>query len=254
MQASLLRTEELPTARILGIPMHCVSMTQAVERVAAFVRAGEPRLLITLGVEMVMHARHDDAFRDVARQADLLVPDSIGVVWAARRQGFNVERVAGIDLLDRLAERGVREGWRFYFLGGQPEVARAAADRLIERHPGMCVAGCRDGYFREDAEVVAQVRQAAPQVLLVGLGSPRQELWARRHAAELGVPVTIGVGGSFDVLAGRLQRAPVWMRRTGLEWLYRLVTQPARLIRMLVLPHFAWIILTTSPRADRSRA
>lgn len=234
----------VPTADILGIPMHCLTMGEALDRIGGFIASRAPHLVITLGVEMVMNAQQDAAFREVARQAHLLVPDSIGVVWAARRQGFKVERVAGIELLDRLAERGAREGWRFYFLGGKPGVAEEAADRLLARYPGLVVAGCQDGYFKDDDAVVDRVREARTDVLLAAMGSPRQETWCWRHREALGVPVAIGVGGSFDVLAGRTRRAPKWMRVVGLEWLYRLYREPSRAGRMLALPRFALRVLT----------
>lgn len=234
---------ELPTARILGLPLHCVTMPEAVDRVAALIATGRPNLVITLGTEMVMNARHDATFRDVAASADLLVPDSIGVVWAARRQGFTVGRVAGIDLLGQLAARGAREGWRFFFLGGKPGVAEEAAAKLEERNPGLVVAGCHDGYFKDDGSVIEAIRAARPHILLAALGSPRQEVWCRTHAEALGVPVAMGVGGSFDVLAGHVERAPVWMQRWGLEWLHRLLRQPSRAVRMLVLPQFVLTVL-----------
>lgn len=234
------------TASILGLPLHCVSMNEAVESIASFVASRKPHLVITLGTEMVMNAQTDEAFRAVASSADLLVPDSIGVVWAARRQGVEAVRVAGIDLLGRLAERGAREGWRFYFLGGQPGVAEEAAASLAERYPGLIVAGCSDGYFKDDGPVVDRVRDAGPDILLAALGSPRQELFCRKHAETLAVPAAIGVGGSFDVLAGRVQRAPALMRRLGLEWMYRLFRQPSRAIRMLALPRFAIKVMLAS--------
>lgn len=232
-----------PTARILGMPLHCVSMSEAVDRIGGFIDSRRPHLVVTLGTEMVMNARTDSAFREVAAHADLLVPDSIGVVWAARRQGFTLDRVAGIDMLGALAARGAREGWRFFFLGGTPGVADEAAARLVERNPGLVVAGCHDGYFKDDAPVVEAVKAARPDILLAALGSPRQEIWCRTHADALGVPVAIGVGGSFDVLAGRVERAPAWMRRFGLEWLHRLIRQPSRAHRMLALPRFAIAVL-----------
>jgi N-acetylglucosaminyldiphosphoundecaprenol N-acetyl-beta-D-mannosaminyltransferase len=245
----LLNTAPPPTARILGLPLHCLGMDEAVERVAQFIGSRRPHLVVTLGTEMVMQARHDERFRQVAQGADLLVPDSIGVVWAARRQGFKVGRVAGIDLLGRLAERGAREGWRFYFLGARPGVAEEAAARLVERHPGLVVAGCQDGFFKDDRAAVDAIAAARADILLVALGSPRQELWCREHGEALGVPVAMGVGGSFDVLAGRVQRAPAWMRRFGLEWLYRLWLQPSRFIRMLALPRFALTVLLSGERS-----
>jgi N-acetylglucosaminyldiphosphoundecaprenol N-acetyl-beta-D-mannosaminyltransferase len=242
----------LPTARILGVPLHCVDMETAVARIAEFIAQGGFHLVITLGTEMVMNARHDKAFRDVAAQADLLTADSIGVVWAARRQGFKDQgRVAGIEMLERLAERGSREGWRFFFLGGKPGVAEEAAARLVERYPGLLVAGVRDGYFKDDGQVVEEVRASQAHILLAAMGSPRQETWSWKHRDALGVAVAIGVGGSFDVLAGHSQRAPAWMRRCGLEWLYRLLRQPSRAGRMLALPRFALAVLFSSPRSEK---
>jgi len=225
-------------------------MSEAVDCIAGFIASRRPHLVITLGTEMVMNARHNEAFRAVASGAELLVPDSIGVVWAARRQGFDVHRVAGIDMLGALAERGAREGWRFFFLGGQPGVAEEAAARLAARHPGLVIAGIHDGYFKDDGVVVEAVRAARPDVLLAALGSPRQELWCRKNAEALGVPVAIGVGGSFDVIAGRVDRAPAWMRRFGLEWFNRLLRQPSRFVRMLALPKFALTVLFEPRRSS----
>lgn len=240
---SSLPSADLPTARILGVPLHCVSMDEAVARIGDFIQAREPRLVVTLGTEMVMNARHDTRFREVACTADLLVPDSIGVVWAARRQGFDVRRVAGIDMLGHLAARGAREGWRFFLLGGKPGVAEEAAARLVERYPGFVVAGCHDGYFKDDASVIEAVRAAKPDILLAALGSPRQETWCREHARALDTPVAIGVGDSLDVIAGRVERAPKWMQRAGLEWMHRLLRQPSRIGRMMALPQFALTVL-----------
>jgi len=234
----------LPTASVLGLPLHVVGMDEAVDRVAGFIDEGGFHLVITLGTEMVMNARHDPAFRDVARQAHLLVPDSIGVVWAARRQGFKtLRRVAGIELLDRLSARAASTGWRLFLLGGKPGVAEEAAARLIERHPGLQVAGIRDGYFKDDEAVVQEIRESRVDIVLVAMGSPRQETWSWRHGDALGAAVAMGVGGSFDVLAGRTPRAPVWMRRLHLEWRFRLYLEPRRAGRMLALPHFAIRVL-----------
>lgn len=238
------------TVPVLGIPLHCVSMEEAVARIGGFVDEGSFHLVITLGVEMVMNAQQDEDFRRVARQAHLLVPDTIGVVWAARRLGASdLRRVAGIELIEHLAALGAQRGWRFFFLGGKPGIAEEAAERLAGRHPGLIVAGCHDGYFKDDAPVVAAVRASGAHLLLAAMGSPRQETWSWQHGHALGVPVAIGVGGSFDVLAGRTQRAPSWMRRLGLEWLYRLWREPRRAGRMLALPRFALRVLLARDRA-----
>jgi len=233
----------IPTVNILGVPMHCVTMDEAVASVADFIAADSFHLVITLGVEMVMNAQRDARFLAVARKASLLTPDTIGVVWAARRKGHKVNRVAGIEMLEHLAERGAREGWRFFLLGGKPGIAEEASQALVKRYPGLVVAGTSDGYFKEDAEVILKIRAARADVLLAAMGSPRQETWTFDNGDALGVKVAIGVGGSFDVLAGRSVRAPALMRRFGLEWLYRLYREPSRVGRMLALPHFALKIL-----------
>ena len=242
-------------ASILGIPLHCVSMTEAVDQVARMIEQGPAHLVVTLGTEMVMNARHDPAFREVACHADLLVPDSIGVVWAARRQGLrDCVKVAGIDLMQALAAEGVQRGWRFFFLGGKPGVAEEASQSLSRRYPGLIVAGHHHGYFQDDTEVVRLIREARPHVLLAALGSPRQEVWCRQRGLAMGVPVAMGVGGAFDVLAGRVNRAPRWMIRLGLEWLYRLLKEPSRAARMLVLPAFALRVLMGGAAPTRAAA
>lgn len=234
----------LRSVEILGIPLHDVTMDSAVDRIAAFVKERSFHLVITLGVEMVMNAREHAEFRQVAQGAALLTPDSTGVVWAARRAGLRqLRRTPGVEMVEVLAERGAREGWRFFFLGARPGVAAEAAARLAERYPGLVMAGCQDGFFKDDEPVVDAIRESRADILLVALGSPKQELWAARHGERLGVAAAIGVGGSLDVIAGRSVRAPRVMQRLGLEWLYRLYREPHRVGRMLALPHFALRVL-----------
>lgn len=239
-----------PALDILGVKLHCVTMDEAVGRVEAFTREGRFRLVVTLGTEMVMRAQEDPAFRELVNGADLVVADGAGLLWAARRCGFALpERVAGIDLVGRLAARLAQAGGSFFLLGAAPGVAADAGRALLERHPGLRLAGVRDGYFQEDEPVVQEVASSGASVLLVGLGSPRQEAWMRRHQERLGVGVGIGVGGSFDVLSGRKTRAPEWMIRLHLEWLYRLACEPSRVGRMMALPRFMATIWRSGRRA-----
>lgn len=243
---------------ILGIRVHNIDMDGAVEALERFVAERAPRLVVTLGTEMIMAARKDRAFRDLVRQAHLVVPDTAGVVWASRARGFPMkERVAGIDLLFRMAPRAVEKGWKLYLLGAREGVAERAAAALGEKFPGLVIAGCHHGYFRDDGPVIADIREKAPDVLLVALGSPRQERWFWENREALRVPVGMGVGGSFDVLAGELRRAPQWMRRLSIEWLYRLFQEPSRLGRMLALPHFMLLSTLALPgerrKAQRAR-
>lgn len=240
----------LETLQVLGVKLHAVSMDQAVQRVLAMAREPGFHLVVTLGTEMVMRAQHDSEFRELVNQADLVVADGAGLLWAARRCGLSLpERVAGIDLVARLGEALAASGGSFFLLGAAPGVAEEAARTLGTRFPGLRIAGVQDGFFREDEPVVQAVASSKATVLLTGLGSPRQEGWMRRHQERLGVGVGIGVGGSFDVLSGRKTRAPRWMIRLHLEWLFRLACEPSRLLRMMALPRFMGRVLGSGGRA-----
>lgn len=245
-----LADKPLPTLEVLGVKFHPVSMEEAVDRVEAFSREERFHLVVTLGTEMVMRAQEDPEFRDLVNGADLVVADGAGLLWAARRCGHEVpERVAGIDLVGRLAERLTRTGGSLYLLGAAPGVAQEAGRTLQERYPGLVLAGIQDGFFREDEPVLQAVAASGATVLLAGLGSPRQEAWMRRHQERLGVGVGLGVGGSFDVLSGRKTRAPEWMIRLHLEWFYRLACEPSRLGRMMALPRFMVEVWKSGGRA-----
>jgi N-acetylglucosaminyldiphosphoundecaprenol N-acetyl-beta-D-mannosaminyltransferase len=156
-----------------------------------------------------------------------------------------VGRLPGIELTMALMGEAEKHGWRVFLLGASPEVNAKAAEVLQQKHPRLVLAGAQHGFFGPEAEgeILSGIRSAAPDILLVALGVPRQELWSRRHQGELGVPVAIGVGGTLDVLAGRVQRAPRWMQRLNLEWLYRLYKEPWRWRRMLALPRFVGAVL-----------
>lgn len=249
------RIDTLPdTLEILGVKLHPVTMAEAVERIEGFARSeGRPfRLIVTLGTEMVMRAQEDAEFRALVNGADLVVADGAGLLWAAGRCGYRMpERVAGIDLVGRLADRLAATGGSFFLLGAAPGVAADAARTLQERHPGLRIAGIRDGYFQEDEPVIAEVAASGASVLLTGLGSPRQERWMRVHQDRLGLGAGIGVGGSFDVLSGRKARAPQWMIRLHLEWLYRLLCEPSRIMRMMALPQFMLKVTLAGRKAVR---
>ncbi|HEX6349172.1 MAG TPA: WecB/TagA/CpsF family glycosyltransferase [Candidatus Dormibacteraeota bacterium] len=233
--------------RVLGVRVDCVDMEAAVARIAEMIESGAPcRLVATVNPEFVMHARRDAEFAAILETAELAVIDGSGVLWAARRQGCAVgDKVAGIDLVLRLAELCAARGWRPFLLGAQPGVAEAAAARLAERYPGFQAAGAYAGEPGPagDAEALKRIEAARPDLLLVAYGHSRQERWIARNRELLPVPVAIGVGGAFDFASGRIRRAPGWMRRVHLEWLFRLALQPWRARRMAVLPKFALAVL-----------
>lgn len=223
----------------------CLDMDGALERIAQLVDEGGHHLVATVNPEFVMRARVDHEFARVLESADLCLADGSGVVWAARRQGCAMrEPVTGTDLILPLAALCARRHFRLFLLGAAPGVAEALASRLHGDHPDLEVeahSGSPDP--SSDAETLALVQGHRPHVLLVAYGHPGQELWIDRMGDRLGVAVAIGVGGAFDYLTGRVPRAPAWMRRAGLEWLFRLVRQPWRIRRMAVLPMYAFQVL-----------
>lgn len=204
------------------------------------------RQICTVNPEFIVDARRDPAFAQVLADADLCVPDGAGVLWAARRAGHPLhERVTGSDGIYRISERAAQRGWRIFLLGAAPGVAEQAAAVLSACYPGLIVAGCYAGSpaDAEWPEIHARLDAAAPDILFVAYGHPRQDFWIARHRAGLPAAVAIGVGGAFDFVAGVAQRAPLWMQRRNLEWLHRLLTQPWRWRRMLKLPVFAGLVL-----------
>ncbi|WP_199616799.1 WecB/TagA/CpsF family glycosyltransferase [Paenibacillus alkalitolerans] len=234
------------TVTLFGIPVSKMNMAQTVRYLSEAVRERRPHQVVTANPIMVMTGVEDPEFMKMLRSADMVVPDGAGLVWAAARLGKPVtERVAGYDLIQELFRVGSEEGWRVYFLGTTQDVIEAARDNVQERFPGLRFVGCRNGFFGqdEDDDVISQIVEASPDLLLVGRSTYTQDPWISKYRERLRVPVMIGVGGSFDVMSGKLKRAPGWMRRLRLEWLYRLLQEPARWRRMLVLPRFAVKVL-----------
>lgn len=225
-------------AHVLGLPVDLIDLPGAVARLARAREGGESVQVVTLNAEMAMEAQGDEELSRAIRRAGLVIPDGAGVVWALRRQGRRVARLPGIDLIGQLFT--AHPDLRYFFLGADTSVCEAAAANARARYPGLNVVGTHHGYFAPEDEpaVIRAVRAAAPDVLLVALGVPRQEKWIARHQAALGVPACVGVGGTLDVLAGRVRRAPAVLRRVQLEWLYRLYREPWRWRRMQALPRF----------------
>ncbi len=229
-------------------------MDEAQQRIEGLLASDRFAHVVTFGSEMAMLARRDPAYREVINKADLVVPDTIGIVYATRILGQPArERVPGVELVERLCDVCTQRGISVFLLGGAPKVAERAAEALTSRHSGLRIAGIHDGYFQasEEASVLAQIRASGAKLVLVALGFPQQEFWIRAHAERLGPVVCMGVGGTFDVLSGKLPRAPLLMRRLGLEWLYRLAREPKRLRRQLVLPRFALLVVAQAIRQRR---
>ena len=228
---------------ILGVDVDAVTMAEAVDvvRRAMDTRAGV--MVATANAEMLMRATHDEELRRILNASALVVPDGAGTVWAARHLGHAMpERVAGYDLAQELLRCAPAEGHSVYFFGSAPGVAEKAKAKAEQLYPGIEIVGVRNGFFSpaDNAAIIAEIRAARPDLLLVALGVPKQEKWIAAHLAELDVPVAIGVGGTLDVMAGVMKRAPRWMQKAKLEWLFRGMLQPKRAGRLLALPKFVW--------------
>ncbi len=246
--AKLKRALPIATARVtlLGVPVDPLTMPEALARAEGFIASRRPHHIVTADASGVMQAQDDPALLGIMQQAALVTPDGAGVLLAARMRGVQLPaRVSGVDLVEQLSALAAQKGYLVYLFGAAEGVAAEAAEKLKARHPGLTIVGTRNGFFTpaEEPQIVRDIAATHPDLLFVALGIPKQEQFIRGYFTELNVPVMIGVGGSFDVIAGRLQRAPVWMQRTGLEWLYRITQQPKRLPRLAALPRFivaAW--------------
>ncbi|MHB8621400.1 MAG: WecB/TagA/CpsF family glycosyltransferase [Chloroflexota bacterium] len=235
-----------PYVRVLGVRVHVLTEAGLLQWIAASVDARAPRQVVTVNPEFVMRAREDPAFGQVLEHADVATPDGVGVIWAARRQKVRIaERVGGADFMLPLARQCARLGHRLFLLGGAEGVAHKAAAALREEVSGLVIAGTHSGSPAPDLdeEQVDLVRKTNADVLLVAFGCPAQDFWIARNKSRLGVPVSIGVGGTLDYLAGVQRRAPALLRRLWLDWAFRLATQPWRWRRMLALPRFAWAVI-----------
>ncbi len=234
---------------VLGIRVDDVTLSEAMSTIANAARAGTPCHVITLNPEYVMHARNDAALRATVEGAAIVTADGAGITQAARLARMPLRaRITGNDLTDAVAAAGLP----LFLLGAAPGVAEAAAAVLTRRYPSARIAGCWSGSADEsdDHAAHARINASGAQVILVAYGMPKQDRWIDRNLPSLQAPVAIGVGGTFDYLAGRIPRAPRWMRERGLEWLYRLARQPSRFPRILRVWQFG-VVALCSARAER---
>lgn len=233
-------------ASILGIPVVPYTMDEAVAKLTGDTLAEKRNFVVTANAEIIMMAQEDPEYKKLLLEtADTVLPDGAGTVWAGNYLGYRIpERVAGYDLYLRLLEEAAKKGIPVFFFGGKPGIAEEAAAEGKRRWPGLNVAGCRNGYFSadEEAEIVDDINHSGAAMLFAALGAPKQEKWLSKYREQLKPSLLMGIGGSFDVLAGKVQRAPKWMQDARLEWFFRLVKQPSRFGRMLALPRFVFAV------------
>lgn len=243
--------------RVLGVRVDAVQISDVIVRIEQWIEKRDGcRYIAVTGMHGVTEAQHDPAFKQVLNVADLVVPDGMPLVWLARLRGHKMRRrVYGPELMQAFCEQTAAKGYRHYFYGGARGVPERMAARLTGLFPGLVIAGTYSPPFRplmpqEDEEIVAAIDRAAPDVLWVGLSTPKQEIWMHAHRDRLRVPVLIGVGAAFDINAGIRRQAPRWMREHGFEWLFRLVQEPRRLWRRYLVygPQFVYYVFRESLR------
>ena len=232
---------------VLGVPVDNLTMGETLDVIAGFIEDGTPHQHVVVNVDKVVKASRDPELRRIIAQCDLVNADGMPVVWASRMLGTPLkERVAGIDLFEALMVRAAERGWRVFLLGAREEVVAKVRSIYEARHPELVIAGHRNGYWQpgEEEAVAEQVRAARADLLFVAISSPMKERFLGRWQAHMRVPFAMGVGGTFDVAAGKVRRAPLWMQRAGLEWLMRVLQEPRRMYRRYFiegLPFFAMV-------------
>lgn len=232
---------------ILGVPVDCVNWSSALGEVRRILRESNgPATVIAVNPEKVMQARENPELLRRLRAASMLIPDGIGVVWAAKFLGLGrMERVPGSEMMPAICEIAAAGGHGVFLFGANSEVNAKAANKLIGRYPLLRIVGQQDGYV-SDAEtpaLIERINESQAEILFVALGSPKQEIWMEQNLHRLNIKLCQGVGGTFDVIAGTVKRAPRLFLALNLEWLYRVITNPRRIKRQLALPNFAWKVI-----------
>ena len=229
---------------VMGLKFDSMTMDEALSRAEALLRGDKAAYVVTPNAEIAYEALHDGQLREMLNGADLMLPDGAGVVLASKLLRTPVkQKVAGVDFAAGLLGILERNGQSLYLLCGKTGIGELAAQKMLEAHPQLRIAGIADGYFQDEAPVIAKINASGADALFVCLGAPKQERFMVQHRQELHVHLMAGLGGSLDAFAGTVQRAPAWMIRLNLEWLYRLIREPKRFRRMLRLPKYLWAVM-----------
>ncbi len=249
--------------KLFQVGIDQVDNQKTIQKIEEFIFSKKPHQIVTPDTLAVLRARKDLEYHTILKSADLVTPDGAGILWAVTILNHPLpERVTGIDIIHNICRLAVKKGYSMYLLGSYPGVAGEAALNLTRKYPGIKIAGSHHGYFnsedcencenvkdsntvgnKEEEEIITEIKEKRPDILLVGMGVPKQEKWINKNLNRLDVPVCMGVGGSFDVLSGRIPRAPLWMQRHGMEWIYRSIKQPNRAFRTLALFYFIWLVI-----------
>jgi N-acetylglucosaminyldiphosphoundecaprenol N-acetyl-beta-D-mannosaminyltransferase len=233
-----------PRIELMGCVIDNLSMEETLQVVEDFIASGRPHQHVVVNVDKLVKARRDAQLRRIINDCALINADGMPVVWASRLLGKPLkERVAGVDLFEALMRRAAERGWRVFLLGAREDVVARVSQLYQIKYRGLVIAGHRNGYWQahEEAEVVEQIRRARADILFVAISSPKKEQFLGRYQAEMRIPFAMGVGGTFDVAAGKVKRAPRWMQRSGLEWFFRFLQEPRRMFRRYFVDDMAFI-------------
>ncbi len=229
---------------VLDVEFDNCTMDEAVTAALNAIDARSGSYVVTPNPEIVMMARTDSALAQAIDHAEMVLPDGIGVIYGAKILGTPLqEKLPGIDFAQNLMIQLAQRNGSVFLFGAKPGVAELAGEKLAQKYEGLVIAGACDGYFQDDAPIIEQINSVHPDLLLVCLGAPKQELWMEQHSGELNVGLMAGLGGSLDVFAGVTQRAPEIWQKLGLEWMYRLLKEPKRIVRMMKLPQFVLCVM-----------
>jgi len=243
--------------KLFQVGIDRIDSQRVIAKIEEFISShrSHPHLIVTPDTLAILRARKDPEYFEIVKSADLVTPDGAGILWATSTLNQPlIERVTGIDIINKVCQLAVQKGYSLYLLGSYPGIAEEAALNLTRCYPGLKIVGSYHGYFdsrvkediapnKEEAEIINDINEKHPDILLVGMGVPKQEKWIANDLEKLNVSVCMGVGGSFDVLSGRIPRAPLWMQRHGMEWVYRFIKQPKRVFRVLALFYFIWLVI-----------
>ncbi|KMT22603.1 WecB/TagA/CpsF family glycosyltransferase [Clostridium cylindrosporum] len=234
--------------KYLGVEVSTYSMDEILLKLDNVILENKKTFIVAINPEKIMKAQDDNSLLELINSADLKIPDGSGVVLASRLSNGNIKsRVTGIDLMKNICIGASKKKYKIFLLGAKPEVARRASEKLKEEINDIQIVGVQDGYFKDEEKVINEINDSGANILFVALGSPMQEKWITKNMDRLNCNIFMGVGGSFDVICGDINRAPVWMQKCGSEWVYRLIKEPRRISRVKVLPMF---ILKTLSRRD----
>jgi N-acetylglucosaminyldiphosphoundecaprenol N-acetyl-beta-D-mannosaminyltransferase len=230
---------------VMGVGLTCFSgYDQAVATVERTINAREQASVVAINPEKMYRAHHDDELAELLNKADIAICDGVGAKIATRFLiGRSITRITGIALFFEIIRRAAEKGWKVFLLGASRDVNGEARSVLVSKYPTLNIVGALDGYFDDSDPVIEAINKSQADIVFVAMGTPKQEIWIRDNRDRMNASILMGVGGTFDVAAGRVQWAPAIFRRSGTEWLYRLIREPRRLKRQLVLPKFAWLML-----------